>query len=44
MAYEGTYLEGNSMTVEAREETVDSVALEVLHIVVEEVVEVLKIS
>lgn len=34
MAYEGTYSEGNSVTVEAREETVHSVILEVSRIVV----------
>lgn len=38
----GTYSEGNSKAVEVREETVYSVFLEVLCIVVEEVVEVLK--
>ena len=44
MAYEGTYSEGNSVTVEAREETVHSVILEVSRIVVVAVVVVVVLN
>ena len=44
MAYEGRYSEGNSVTVEAREETVHSVILEVSRIVVVAVVVVVVLN